>query len=190
MARESESVRHAGGRFASVLDAGDAASHYVPDNEFYSVVAAILRETDWTEPWLVGLLSFHVFNVIVALFARRHSTFQATYFCVLMVLAYSTEHLNKWAVDNWQQFSAKAYFDVHGLFISTVFAGPLLLTSLLFVVVWMKTAADLLVKVKRAELRTRARAARSDGAQTAAGASSAGSGSQSIATNAESKKSQ
>jgi hypothetical protein len=63
------------------------------------------------------------------------------------------EPLNTFASRHWHLFASQNYFDRHGVFVSVVYSGPLLLVALVIVVAALLTTADLLVVVKRAELR-------------------------------------
>lgn len=112
---------------------------------------------NWKEPWLICLIVFHITLLLTAIFSRRNMNFQLC----LSVLAFSgvflAERINGVLAKNWKSFAGQNYFDSHGLFISTLWSGPLLLTSMVIVVNTLITLCRLIVKWKRAELRHRAR---------------------------------
>ncbi|EMS66608.1 hypothetical protein TRIUR3_06373 [Triticum urartu] len=71
------------------------------------------------------------------------------------------EKLNTFLGQNWKSFSSQNYFDPQGLFISVMWSGPLLLITILILVNTLVTLCMLMVRWKRAELKHRAREARS-----------------------------
>ncbi|KAI6681191.1 hypothetical protein NL676_035072 [Syzygium grande] len=47
---------------------------------------------------------------------------------------YLAERLNKFLGDNWKSFATQNYFDPHGLFLSTLWSGPLLVVAIVILV--------------------------------------------------------
>ncbi|ONK73602.1 uncharacterized protein A4U43_C04F33340 [Asparagus officinalis] len=94
---------------------------------------------------------------MTAFISRKNVNFQ---FC-LSILAFSgvylAERINSFLGKNWKSFASQNYFDPHGLFISVLWSGPLLLISVVIVVNALFTLCQLIVKWKKAELRHRAR---------------------------------
>ncbi|KVH99976.1 Transmembrane protein 18 [Cynara cardunculus var. scolymus] len=60
-------------------------------------------------------------------------------------------HLSTWI------YSGQNYFDRHGVFLSVLWSGPLLVFSMIILVNTLFSLCQLIVKWKRAELRHRAR---------------------------------
>lgn len=54
--------------------------------------------------------------------------------CVAVVGVYLAERMNYFLGSNWESFSGQNYFDVHGLFLSTLWSGPLLLIAVMILV--------------------------------------------------------
>ncbi|KAG6529913.1 hypothetical protein ZIOFF_012130 [Zingiber officinale] len=73
---------------------------------------------------------------------------------------YLAERVNSFLGKRWQSFSSQNYFDPHGVFISVLWSGPLLVITILIVVNTLFTLCHLMVKWKKAELRHRARVGR------------------------------
>ncbi|WVZ98677.1 hypothetical protein U9M48_044083 [Paspalum notatum var. saurae] len=121
---------------------------------------AFVRAIDWTEPWLMCLMAFHVVLLLTAVGFRRNANLQL----FLLFLAYSgvylAEKMNKYLEEHWKSFASRNYFDRSGVFISVVWSGPLIFISVVSVVCSLIALCQLMVKWKRAELRHRARLAR------------------------------
>ncbi|XP_024982395.1 transmembrane protein 18 isoform X2 [Cynara cardunculus var. scolymus] len=90
---------------------------------------------DWKEPWLVCLMLFHVMVLIIIFTSRKNINFQMSLFLL----------------------SCQNYFDRHGVFLSVLWSGPLLVFSMIILVNTLFSLCQLIVKWKRAELRHRAR---------------------------------
>lgn len=65
----------------------------------------------------------------------------------------SAEYINAWAAKEWQSFCTQNYFDQRGIFISIFLCAPLLIDSFMMLVMFLLEAAQLLVQVKKAELK-------------------------------------
>ncbi|KAF3521661.1 hypothetical protein F2Q69_00047645, partial [Brassica cretica] len=74
---------------------------------------------------------------------------------------YFAESLNRLLRKNWKSFSTQNYFDPHGVFLSVIWSGPLLVIAMIILISTLFSLCYLIVKWKRAELRHRARLARS-----------------------------
>ena len=161
----------------------------------------LLRAPDWTEPWLVCLLLFHVLAFVVVIMLRRNVNFQMVSFVVICVVVFFAENLNTFLGLNWREFATQNYFDSGGLFLSTVFSAPLMLlvftqmvrsrkhirggaprlTCLAQQILALKRSMELVVEVKRLELQRNRRAkAREDSTQSTDKRSSGGSGSSDV----------
>ncbi|KAH8291093.1 hypothetical protein KR054_008475 [Drosophila jambulina] len=119
-----------------------------------------LLSIDWTDPWLIGLVAVHVLTTTTALLSRNNTNFQIFLFLVLLLAVYFTESINEYAAKNWSSFSKQQYFDSNGLFISTVFSIPILLNCMLLIGTWLYNSTQLMVSLKTAQLRERARQGR------------------------------
>ncbi|KAJ9145675.1 hypothetical protein P3X46_028030 [Hevea brasiliensis] len=123
----------------------------------YDNFMGFFHAIDWTEPWLRGLMAFHVALLIVAILSRKHINFQMFLFLLALGGVYFAERLNRILGDNWRSFASQNYFDPHGLFLSSLWSGPLLVTAIVILINSLFSLCYLIVRWKRAELRHRAR---------------------------------
>lgn len=105
------------------------------------------------------LMLFHVALLLIAIVSRRNGNFQLClsilackfhfvilnrFYCVFLHYqhffmcavsgVYFAERINSFLGENWKTFASQNYFDPHGLFISVLWSGPLLLISVVIVV--------------------------------------------------------
>ncbi|XP_050033731.1 transmembrane protein 18 [Dermacentor andersoni] len=124
-------------------------------------IGSVLFQVDWTEPWLMGLITFHIVTLSLTLLTRDRGNVQAGLFVTALLLVYFSEALNELAARHWRAFSSHQYFDSQGMFISLVFSMPLLLNCIIMVGQWMWTSGNLMIRIKQAQLREEIRRQRS-----------------------------
>ncbi|KAI3826214.1 hypothetical protein L1987_00259 [Smallanthus sonchifolius] len=112
---------------------------------------------DWKEPWLVGLMVFHFMVLVTIVTSRKNINFQMYLFLLSLAGVYLAERLNTVLCDNWKSFAGQNYFDHHGVFLSVLWSGPLLVFATIILVNTLFSLCHLIVKWKRAELKHRAR---------------------------------
>ena len=120
---------------------------------FKEDVEAFTAAVDWTERWIQCILIFHVVLWVTTIWSRRHFYWQVATFFFVTVLVGLSETLNTIAHLRWKSFSAQDYFDPKGFFTSVMFSGPLLLLAMFQMINFLIVASNLLVEVKREELR-------------------------------------
>ncbi|WCJ44114.1 Transmembrane protein 18 [Euphorbia peplus] len=123
----------------------------------YDNFIGFFHAIDWTEPWLISLLGFHFTLLIVSIFSRKHINFQMCLFLLALGGVYFAERLNKILAGNWKSFAKQNYFDPHGVFLSSLWSGPLLAIAIIVLINTLSSLCHLIVRWKRAELRHRAR---------------------------------
>lgn len=134
--------------------------NFPANGSFTDSVLAFIHAVDWTEPWLIMLLTFHVIIFYMAIITRKNNNIQMGLFFSALFCVYMAERLNKLLAHNWASFARQPYFDHHGVFMSTVWSGPLLLISCAILVNGLLSLSSLMVQWKKAELRHRARLAK------------------------------
>ncbi|KAF9670656.1 hypothetical protein SADUNF_Sadunf13G0091500 [Salix dunnii] len=120
---------------------------------------------DWKEPWLMGLTVFHLLLLILTIVSRKHINFQMSLFLLALAGVYLSERLNRVLGDNWRSFASQNYFDPHGVFLSVLWSGPLLIIAIIILINTLFSLCYMIVRWKRAELRHRARQARESNKQ-------------------------
>ncbi|CAJ1078417.1 transmembrane protein 18 [Xyrichtys novacula] len=116
-----------------------------------------LISVQWSEPWLTGLLVFHVVCLFLTVVTCRFYRAQICHFVLMAALVYSAEYLNEFAAINWRSFSEFQYFDSKGMFLSLVYSIPLLLNMVIIVVVWIYRTFSTMSELKTLQLKRKAR---------------------------------
>lgn len=125
-------------------------------------VWSFLQSIDWYDPWLIGLIVFHILVTATTLMTRNHGNIQVLLFSVMLLLVYFSESINEIAASNWRMFSRQQYFDSKGMFISIVFSVPILLNCMIMVANWLWQSSELMTRLKVAQLKQMQRRANED----------------------------
>ncbi|GMH21808.1 hypothetical protein Nepgr_023651 [Nepenthes gracilis] len=123
----------------------------------YDNFIGFFHAVDWKEPWLMCLLGFYIVLLSVTIFSRRHVNFHMGLFLLALSGIYFAERLNRFLGEHWKSFATQNYFDPHGIFLSTIWSGPLLIIAMIILINTLFSLCHLIVQWKRAELRHRAR---------------------------------
>ncbi|CAL8315913.1 unnamed protein product [Lota lota] len=115
-----------------------------------------LMSVQWSEPWLIGLLTFHAICFGLTLLTCRFYRVQICQFLVMVAMVYSAEYLNEFAAINWRSFSNFQYFDSTGMFISLVYSIPLLFNTIIIVIVWVYRTFSTMTELKIMQLKRKA----------------------------------
>lgn len=116
---------------------------------------------NWTEPFILYLMAFHIIVFVLCMWASRPSRSLVPRVGIMIsvgILVRSAERLNTYAAQNWEDFSTQNYFDSKGVFMGIFLCGPLLVDSFLMLVIYLREASQLLVQVKTEELKRKQKA--------------------------------
>jgi len=111
-----------------------------------------LAHIDWSEPFLQGLIIFHIFSTAIILATRRRVWIQGFLFTFLLVSISLTERANEWLATNFKLYSKLQYFDSQGMFISLTYSAPVLVNCVIILINWFFISGDMLVRVKQKQL--------------------------------------
>jgi len=85
------------------------------------------KRSDWSEPWIIGLILFHICMYALVIRFRKSSNFQMASFVFICAIVFCAEPMNTWLQRRWRLFATQNYFDRSGVFMSVMFSCPLLL---------------------------------------------------------------
>ncbi|KAG8225126.1 hypothetical protein J437_LFUL006149 [Ladona fulva] len=137
-------------------------NHFIVNGNEIDSIWAFIRSIEWWDPWLIGLISFHIVITLMTLMTRDYGNFQVVLFLILCkysvnLLTLSSrsvaESINEIAATNWSLFSRQQYFDSKGMFISLVFSVPILLNCMIMVANWLWQSSQLMLRVKQVQMR-------------------------------------
>ncbi|XP_073432539.1 transmembrane protein 18 isoform X2 [Dendrobates tinctorius] len=111
---------------------------------------------DWSEPWIVGLLGFHLLCFILTCISFKFYKFQIAHFLVMVGLVSCAEYINEVAALNWKLYSRQQYFDSSGMFISLAFSAPLLCNTIIIVVYWVYKTLSVMTELKTLQNKRKA----------------------------------
>lgn len=122
---------------------------------FMEHMAAFKAAVDWSEPWIKGLMVFHLVMLLVFLRLKNNEDAQTGIFMVLCALVMFSERINGICAANWRSFSTQNYFDERGTFAVTMWSGPLLSILFFQLLNFLRLASSALIKAKRLELASK-----------------------------------
>lgn len=125
-----------------------------PQNAWENI-DAFRTAISWNEPFIIALISFHVLLLIITFAVIRYDgmKMRVSFLILLAILVRSAEMLNHYGSKNWEDFATQNYFDEGGIFVCIMVSAPIVFTSFIMLVAYLREASQLLVQVKRAEIK-------------------------------------
>ncbi|KAJ3017823.1 hypothetical protein HKX48_003357 [Thoreauomyces humboldtii] len=120
--------------------------------ELVEDVTKFAAAVDWTEPFIRGVLTFHVVLFAWIIGTRNNHTITSINFIAVGLSIILMKTINSIAAQHYTSFSRINYFDSHGIFMGLLWAAPLLVDLAIIVGLLLRQSAQMLVKLKTREL--------------------------------------
>lgn len=104
--------------------------HYKPPETNWEALQAFTHAINWSEPFIQGLIAFHLVLLTTVLMTRRSIEIQFILFCFVALMVFMSEQINHLGSTHWREFATQNYFDQSGIFIGIFMSGPFLLIAL------------------------------------------------------------
>lgn len=111
----------------------------------------------------MSIIAFQIVMFALTLYVGRRNVSLTPRVVMLIfvgIVVRSAEYINSWAAGEWRSFCTQNYFDKQGIFISIFLCAPLLIDSFIMLVMFLREAADLLIQVKRSEMKKKSKDAK------------------------------
>lgn len=123
-------------------------------NKYDEMFPKWYEAVSWTEPFILMLAGVHLLLLTFVILLRRHYRCQWILFILILLGLYFVENINSYGRDHWESLGiSQNYFDTNGVFCIIFIAGPLLGIGFMQVVMNLFLMSDMIVQVKRMELR-------------------------------------
>jgi transmembrane protein 18 len=146
----NEFYKSISGHFSKLVE-----ESYKAPASFKEAIAEFAAAVNWKESWIQVLLVWHVIYFTIFLITRKNSDIQTVQFFITFVLVYFSENVNNILGQHWELFATQNYFDKRGVFMCTLWAGPLLFTALCQLINFVTMMGSMLIVAKRLELKDR-----------------------------------
>jgi hypothetical protein len=133
----------------------------------YESFVGFYHAIDWVEPLLLCIGAWHLSTVLAAFVTRNHTWTHAALFLALCGQVLLAETVNHFGALHWRAIASQDYFDKAGMFVSVLLSLPTVLILLGMLINMVRTAGDLLVQAKVAELKSKRRSAAAPAGESA-----------------------
>ncbi|KAI8826599.1 transmembrane protein 18 [Fimicolochytrium jonesii] len=110
-------------------------------------------QIDWTEPFILTLVGFHVVFLAWICTGRKQYARTAVNFFLVGGLIFASRWLNTLGSQHYAKLASVDYFDPHGTFLGVMWAAPLLGDLVLLTIFLLRQSMDMMIQVKRQQLR-------------------------------------
>jgi transmembrane protein 18 len=137
--------------FASFLNQTKSVNYH---DSFLNSTYEFISVINWKQDiWISILLLIHLILFLFVFLNRNNHNLQFIILIFITILILNSENLNTLLSKNHESFSSQNYFDKSGIFIGIFLSGPLILISLFIIVYTLKVVAQLLVTVKKNQIK-------------------------------------
>merc|ERR1712224_862850 len=119
--------------------------HNHRDWTFYESIMGFVSAVDWSEKWIIGLVTLHICLLFSVVFFRKNINCQTVLFGIMCAIIFFLERLNSYGRRHWRDFSSQNYFDEHGVFIGGILAAPIFVILTLQLALWLWLLKDMLI---------------------------------------------
>ncbi|XP_065898302.1 transmembrane protein 18-like isoform X2 [Dysidea avara] len=145
------SIENASNTFWSSLETflGANESSLWPNGAYsqWDQIVYFVEAVEWTEPWIIILMVFHLLTFVTIILSWGHFNIQAVILVLLALTCAGSEWINRFAADNYRLFTNTQYFDSSGFFIFVILAVPIIFNCFIIIVSWLHMAWKMMVKV-------------------------------------------
>ncbi|KAG0256778.1 hypothetical protein DFQ27_005507 [Actinomortierella ambigua] len=99
--------------------------------DFKSMTGDFINAVNWRQWWIQVVFALHASLFVAIILSRKKPSALQGLLMGTIALAALLEPLNRLGHEHWQNFSDDNYFDKHGVFLTTIWATPLLLNGVL-----------------------------------------------------------
>lgn len=136
---------------------GDIFKDQIGPQTAWENVDAFRSAIAWKEPFIVALIVFQVLLLIITIAVVKYDgvKIRVSFLVLLAVLVKSAEMMNQYGSKHWEDFATQNYFDDGGIFMCITVSAPIVLLSFGMLLSYLREASQLLVQVKRAEIKVK-----------------------------------
>mmetsp|Transcript_9820 Transcript_9820/g.12435 ORF Transcript_9820/g.12435 Transcript_9820/m.12435 type:complete len:244 (+) Transcript_9820:157-888(+) len=136
---------------------GDIMKNQAAPTSMTDNLNAFRSAITWSEPFMIGLITFHICIVIATIYVTKRCGLGARMGLLgfLAIIVRSAEWLNQYGSNHWEEFTTQNYFDKKGVFVSLMLTGPFLFLTFVMLISYLREASGLLIEVKRHELKAK-----------------------------------
>ena len=125
-------------------------------SQFVSDIKHFADAVNWEEPFIAGLLSFHIMLLFWIFVVRKNPVLLISSLLSSGVMVLLAETINGYASKYYRHFATQNYFDESGTFLVTVYSFPLVLNMLVALLFLLTHVWSSLVSAKQAQLKSKA----------------------------------
>lgn len=107
---------------------------FAAPESFREHLEAFLSAVDFSEPFILFTLAFHVLVFLLVIRTREYIKVQYFIFMGCLGICIYLEKLNVYFNENWRNYASQNYFDESGAFMSIFYGIPILGNCVLIIV--------------------------------------------------------